>query len=341
MRSDKRCSANVLPHDDSMMVAGWAGVNRGPGPCHFLDIDRLPLPNYTRGMQFYEYQTTRDITTRGERKTEKWEPFYKRNFGRALAYLQSTSTAVQMVNEGTWERNRRPYYCVYPAITPMLLKLNLAFDASLIKLPVPIFAIRFPTTRPPITFQWNNEDWHVRSMLVGPTDLEENNSIVSGLVIWVDTGEKMIFPDGKECPVHTYINLPLRKGMSMEESLDALPVDASAREGMQFPSKARADCVRLAATLCLLENNPEIVEPDVLTADRDKYDATRDQKFVDRAKRRGKVGWNVGRDIEVVPHMRRPHPAIVLTGHGRMIPKIIMRKGSLIHRKVTDALPGV
>ena len=35
------------------------------------------------------------------------------------------------------------------------------------------------------------------------------------------------------------------------------------------------------------------------------------------------VVWNIGRGIEVIPHMRRPHPALMHTGHGRTIPKIV------------------
>jgi hypothetical protein len=38
--------------------------------------------------------------------------------------------------------------------------------------------------------------------------------------------------------------------------------------------------------------------------------------YVDKAHRRGKVGWNVGRHIEVAPHYRRPHMALVWTGTG-------------------------
>ena len=76
------------------------------------------------------------------------------------------------------------------------------------------------------------------------------------------------------------------------------------------------DCVRLCCSLCLLENDPSIISPDVLSKDRVKFEQTGDQKFVDKAHRRGKVGWDVGRHIEVSPHYRRPHMALVWTGSG-------------------------
>ena len=58
-----------------------------------------------------------------------------------------------------------------------------------------------------------------------------------------------------------------------------------------------------------------------------KYEDSGDRKYVDRARRRGKLGWNVGARIEVMPHYRRPHPALVWTGPGRAVPRIVMRKG--------------
>jgi hypothetical protein len=61
--------------------------------------------------------------------------------------------------------------------------------------------------------------------------------------------------------------------------------------------------------------------------------------IIDRAKRRGKIGWNIGKGIEVIPHMRRPHPALVWTGHGRVTPRIILRKGCLVHQDALKRIP--
>ena len=97
--------------------------------------------------------------------------------------------------------------------------------------------------------------------------------------------------------------------------------------------------MRLCCSLCLLENDPSVIEPDVLSKDRDKYENTGDQKYVDKAHRRGKVGWNVGRHIEVSPHYRRPHMALVWTGHGRAVPKIVPRQGSVVHRELVEKVP--
>ena len=65
--------------------------------------------------------------------------------------------------------------------------------------------------------------------------------------------------------------------------------------GIQIPDPLIDECVRLCCTLCLLKNDPEIVAPDVLADDRAKYDQTEDRKYIEKARRRGKVGWDVRR----------------------------------------------
>jgi hypothetical protein len=100
------------------------------------------------------------------------------------------------------------------------------------------------------------------------------------------------------------------------------------------------DCLRLCTMLCLLADDPEVITPDVLADDRQKYEASGgDSKYVDRAHRRGKLGWHVGEKIEVMPHYRRPHPALVWTGRGRSQPRIVLRKGSVVHREVLARVP--
>jgi hypothetical protein len=114
------------------------------------------------------------------------------------------------------EKARRPYYDMWP----MLTRLNLDLDSSLIQLPLPALCIRFPKDpgRNPFKFDWKGEE-------------------------------------------------------------------------------VTTDCVRLCCSLCLLENDPSIISPDVLADDRAKYEASGDQRYVDKARRRGKVGW----DVEVTP----------------------------------------
>ena len=81
------------------------------------------------------------------------------------------------------------------------------------------------------------------------------------------------------------------------------------------------------------------MRPEVLSKDEHRVNDDNVDSLVERARRRGKIGWTLGKSIEVIPHYRRPHPALVWTGTGRKIPKIVMRSGSLVHREAVVAVP--
>ncbi len=287
-------------------------------------------------MQFYDYLTTRDFTQHIFGQKVDPAEFYKAQYALALR-LDWPACANQMIFEHEWETARRPYYNLYPAIVPMLIRLNLAVESNLVKLPLPVFVIRLPQSPRPLTFMDRGTEYHIRSMLVATSvGLQSPKGLLPGIVIWMDTGERDTAPDGSIVPIHTYINLPITPGMTLEESLHALPYDPTMFRGMILPEETRTACVRLVATLCLLDNDPELIEPDVLNRDAGK---PMTEAVIDRAKRRGKIGWNIGKGIEVIPHMRRPHPFLAWTGRGRTIPHIVLRKGCLVHRDAIKRIP--
>jgi hypothetical protein len=239
----------------------------------------------------------------------------------------------QMLNERDWEKARRPYYNMWPSIIPMLTRLDLDIDSDLIQLPLPALCIRFPTdaTKNPLKFEWKAEEFPVRCIMLG--EINEG----TGLSVLVDIGEVM---GGVGVPIYTYRNFPRRPGLTMEQSIAGLgKVGLFAEFGVQVPDSFVMDCIRLCCSLCLLENDPSIISPDVLADDRAKFEASGDQRFVDKAHRRGKVGWDVGKHIEVIPHFRRPHMTLVWTGHGRAVPRIVPRRGSIVHREAVEKLP--
>jgi hypothetical protein len=214
----------------------------------------------------------------------------------------------------------------------MLTRLDLDLDSGLIRLPMPALCVRLPKQQNPLTFHWRDRRLEIRCMLMGYMDDGQ------GMSILIDVGEVM--NNGLlDVPIYTYRNFPRRSGLTVEQSLAGLRRGITADIGVQIPDDLVTDCVRLCCSLCLLENDPTIISPDVLSKDRDKFDGTGDQKYVDKAHRRGKIGWNVGRHIEVAPHYRRPHMALVWTGHGRTVPKIVPRRGSVVHRELVEKVP--
>src|SRR5690606_13981801 len=60
---------------------------------------------------------------------------------------------------------------------------------------------------------------------------------------------------------------------------------------------------------------------------------------IERAVRRGKRAWAIGRHITVDPHYRRPHVALRWTGEGRKVPRIVPVRGSIVHRSRVAKVP--
>jgi hypothetical protein len=63
--------------------------------------------------------------------------------------------------------------------------------------------------------------------------------------------------------------------------------------------------------------------------------------LVEKAAKRGVVGWSIGEQYEAIPHFRRPHLGLRWTEKGRKTPRIVPIKGSIVHRsKATDVPTG-
>ena len=188
----------------------------------------------------------------------------------------------------------------------------------------------------PLAFRWDEQPFAIRSLL--RSEINDGR----GLSILIKIGEPIGEPIDNgffEVPIFTYKNIPRCEGMTVEAALASLGEGIKADMRVQIPETLIDDCVRLCCSLCLLENDPSVIEPDVLGKDRGKFEASGDAKYVHKAHRRGKIGWNVGRRIEVAPHYRRPHMALVWTRRGRTVPKLVPHRGSVVHRELVEKVP--
>ena len=237
------------------------------------------------------------------------------------------NTECQMRAEHRWALDKRPYYDVYPSVTEAFINVDLAkINSAHVALPLKDLLIRFQVGH---EFQASPTK-KVRSILASDTNAADGGR---GLLLAINDGTKELLND-IEVPVHTVRGLVLRDDVSMEELL------TRGRDlGDEVDEEAVANVTRLVVALCLLKNNPDLIEPEPLEADRARWEETHDPKLIEKAVKRGTRRWSVGKHIDVAPGFRRPHFAIRWCGKGGIDPQLRPIKGCLVRRKKLEEIP--
>lgn len=296
-------------------------------------------------MKFFEYtdiwsfftRKYRDIDPTVSIKDHTMESFYN-NLESVAFHASNPFSYRQAALERDWIGDNRPYYNVYPAIFDMVERLKLDIPCQAIQSPLKSLCLRLPeASLNPYIF--NNKP--VKTIMFGEQQVSKQAGsldLVRGLVIAIDTGELGDIGD----PILTFKLFPLREDLTIDKAIQVLPYHDTFYLGDAIDENLVNAVVKLCCCVCLIGQDPDLVCPDVLAKDRSKFrEANEEQQkiIIDRARRRGKYGFNLGAGLEVVPHYRRPHLAIVWTGKGRAIPKIVMRKGSVVHKEKISEVP--
>lgn len=326
-------------------------------------------------MQFHDYRTHYQIIKHRNPRDKSVAKGPAHFYGQYMAALRARSmamfgkpievtdpfTPLILQSERDWHDDQRPYYNLWPSIIPALRTLRMDADSSFFRLPLDHLLVRFPVRNNPMS--WTDENGLERSIRVV---LAENVQLATGMAtgdapriipsggqptkrgiaFWMDSGEvvecdpKNPRDEAGHITTLMYKHVVCEEGKPIEWSFDNIPSHKSSELGWQYPDHIVRDVARIVCTLCLMAEDKELVEPIVLKADEEKWEKTQDPSLVDRAKRRGNYGFNVGRDIEVVPHVRSACPAALYwTGQGRKIPRIRFRRGSVVHRKRLASVP--
>ena len=246
---------------------------------------------------------------------------------------ERTAVSLKAILESEWELDRCPYYNLYPKVVDAFLRTKLEIPIRELKPPRPVMAIQFPRTGAEILTE--GEPYGCCSFLASfdPEKMllvfcimtnavnKEGTTKVTGVVYRPFTSPD----DLVEQVVSSKGQVEFKRGIySQYDEMPEILVDRVAR---------------LYTTLCLLNDDPAVITPDVLEADRGKYEMTGDIKYMEKAHKRGKVGWEVGAKIEMSPHIRSPHFALMAVGKGRSDRKLIWRKGAVVHRKLVTDVP--
>lgn len=278
-------------------------------------------------MKFHEYDDTYSITKRCMKilRLSADEPLTTKTvYKAAVDSAEDRLEHLSLYSEAHWWESSRPYYNVFPSMLDSLSKLNID------KLPFSVFhpqrerflAIQFPV---------DYETFGIAAILVGFHEWPIGCSVSVRLQHTnVDTLHGVNTPDTTD--------LVFNCTSEYSES----PVGNAELKGQW---NSAADWARkIVYSVLLMEHDPDFFEPHVLTADQTKFDNAKSeehrQALINKAvKKRGRRGYVIGRQMETIPHFRRPHPALRWTGKGGKIPKVVMVKGSIVHRSKLTQVP--
>lgn len=239
-----------------------------------------------------------------------------------------TSELERLAEEYLWLLAGKPYYNVHPLIVPHLSRCRLdKIPASYLEVPGGFDAVHvgFAAAEPCLSV---SDTAFVRAILFSRAILRDLGP--EALSRLVETGVKPVSLKSFSKRLRLYISLGKRgqcdgltqfRGSTVtiylhdDKTLDEefFAVDSSL--GDNFAQGTRGfevlrNCVRLLATVGFMCNQTEdgLLEYDVLAKDRQRFseaDEEGRQRIIDRARRRGKIGWNVGTNEMFVGEMEK------------------------------------
>jgi hypothetical protein len=276
--------------------------------------------------KWYDYETFLGLYTKKHGKAKDRHRLYY-EFLQCAKQKGEHMLCLQYIVESLWTDAGKPYYKLYPAVIKQFLRVNLD--------KVETTSLQMPTDIETILIQLP-----CGSLVEG--NFECQNMLVAKL------NKAKHGHDGLLCDVRYTISgkiqtctmiLPYRLGPTVGQ---VLTHSESTRDNDDTQMLSKEMCEKIThivVTCLLLENDPQIIHPDVLTDDVDKWKETLDPKYVEKAKRRGKFGWVIGRDMEVMPHIRSWTFALYWTGKGRTKPIVRFRSGCIVHKQLVEKIP--
>lgn len=277
----------------------------------------------------------------------KWHTPHVRSSLTEEDFISNPSTEGPRLSaflEVVWKREKRPYYNLWPCISEAIANTSLDFSLGGLQL-FPLessfksgqrifsaMAIRFAQGNEHTIFFPDNTHLRITSLLfLLCSDSQYDNNLSLGVLVNVEGFEEQLARVFKFTR-----DEPIQDAMSRHFS----DIDVSEQHKPDM-AKFLLTPVRIVMGVLLMAANPhpDILSPVVLNADKSKYDLNGDQKYVDKARRRGVIGWDIGANIEFSPHFRRPHFGLRWTGKGRQIPQIVPIKGCIVKRNKMTEVP--
>lgn len=202
------------------------------------------------------------------------------------------------VSEQQWYKNNMPYYNVWPGVFDTFIKTRLDIKAKLLKFAHPSFAIRIPIMDEPLlSFKYQGYNAWIESLIIlgeKPDQFYDTTGISIKAIYRIDHPDHL-FPG----TFNQVTRIP--EDCTIEEGFTRDAVVNKDHNGVDYsiPSSIVDACCRLTVAVAFLSTGShKILEYDVLSKHLDAYRAIRDEKkrkeYEDKAKEKGKFGWNIG-----------------------------------------------
>lgn len=230
-----------------------------------------------------------------------------------------------------WKFDKRPYYSIYPKIVDSLIKT---------KLDIPVEKLNYPTSTSTLLIrlaEGHELGGEVSTIFVSRAVKGRTKEVIHITAMRTDSNLEVLTVF---CPQGDTIENALSNNTTFHCDPELI--------GMQSHTE---QIMRLALGVALLDNDPELIVPDILDNDKHKLNELippeRLAQLANKAQRRGKVGWVIGQctdekeDSEVSAHYRRGHYGFRWAGPGKCRLKWTKIKGSIIHKdKLTEVPTG-
>lgn len=299
-------------------------------------------------MQFFgwttDYQLYRKQLGRNALPYEQYLP------SRAAQQRAAGLPTYRLEAERAWDHEGNPYYNIHPQMVSRLCRVDMA------KIPSRMLVTPHGLKTVNIRLAEQHEEFTLKEEQ--HTDFTAKLSNTTGTVppgsfahsiLMIDLNPSIGFiidfnvftPLGQ--PVYTMFGIMRKEGASLEDAIN------EAKGQGRSPSYIAVieNVMRLCASVGFLASNPTICEPDVLAKDRREFeeaDDTRRKFLADRARRKGKHGYNVGTDLMFLgarpqhrtgrqtiatereleyAHIRSGHPHLVRYGEKKELVKLM------------------
>jgi hypothetical protein len=309
-------------------------------------------------MQFFPWQTDYEAYQAevGRHRAMSYTDYVAERF-RLIYEMDKPEWPLGLAAEDLWRQDGKPYYNIHPQLVPKLAKINLdKIPANLLQMPHEFNCvhIRFCQQHEELTF--GNDEYDDRNGKMLPS-----GSFIHGMLM-VDFRKGVPFPAyGKRANLPQILFVFDYGGPVLERFLGYFTLYIEGNESLLHVLKrvdppldlqrskdiTCANALKLAVTIGFLANSKsELIEYDVLSKFSREFSETKDedrkQAIIDKSRKRGKVGYNVGNDLMFLgpqpvggshgvaderelryAHIRTGHPHAVRYGTGHSLVKVM------------------